>query len=98
MYAQNIITDKESALRVLEATRKEYLEEARMAARKIALSSESKTCTVDEVREVCPPPKDIDGRVMGAIFNSKDWEMVGFERSKRKTCHKRPISRFALKH
>lgn len=86
---------KQQALDLLEEVRKEYLEEARVAAKQIAMEGNG-TCTVDQVRDVCPPPQEIDGRVMGAIFNNQDWEHAGYERSNRVTCHKRPISRFRL--
>ena len=80
---------------LLEETRREYLEQARQAARSIAIGGDG-TCSVDEVREVCPPPVEVDGRVMGAIFNNAEWDHAGYERSNRVTCHKRPISRFKL--
>lgn len=84
---------RESALKLLEETRQNYLIDARTAAERIAADGDG-TCTVDQVREVCPPPADIDGRVMGAVFNTRDWEHHGYERSSRGVCHKRPISRF----
>lgn len=86
-------TSKQQALNLLEEVRREYLEGARTAAKQIAIEGNG-TCSVDEVRDVCPPPKEIDGRVMGAVFNNSDWEHAGYERSNRVTCHKRPISRF----
>lgn len=87
---------KEEALTLLEITRAEYLESARNVAHRLAVAGDG-TCTVDDVRAELPPPKEIDGRVMGAIFNRSDWEHSGYESSKRMTCHKRPISRFRLK-
>lgn len=81
------------ALRILEESRQAYLMGARDIAEQIARHGDG-TCTVDSVREKCPPPKEIDGRVMGAIFNTADWEHLGYVRSDRVTCHKRPISRF----
>lgn len=82
---------KEDALEALERARSEYLTAARAVAYRLGASRE---VTVDDVRKYCPPPKEIDGRVMGAIFNTPDWEHSGYTRSTRATCHKRPISKF----
>jgi len=87
---------KESALALLERTRKDYLLEARAAARKIAYMTQV-PISVDDVRAICPPPETIDPRVMGAIFNRADWEPVEFINSHRHTCHNRPIRLFALR-
>jgi hypothetical protein len=48
------------------------------------------------VRAACPPPSAVDPRVMGAIFNTPEWQKVGYCNSKRRACHKRPISIFQL--
>ena len=79
---------------LLEAHRPDYLAEARAAARRLLESRQS--ITVNDVREVCPPPADIDGRVMGAIFRHRDFEAVDNVRSSRSACHHREIKRFAL--
>lgn len=84
---------RDAALALLEQTRKAYLVEARRVAITIALEGNG-TCTVNQVRDVCPPPKQCDGRVMGAIFNTQDWVHDGYLRSSRAACHHRPISRF----
>lgn len=85
-----VFKTKEDALEALEIARRDYLEEARAAA----LTLKHKRITIDDVRELCPPPESIDPRVMGAVFNTPDWEAVGYVRSKRTTCHKRPIAQF----
>ena len=87
--------DLEDWLSLLETHRPDYLSEARDAARK--LLSERQSITINDVREVCPPPADIDPRVMGAVFRHRDFEATGeFVLSSRTTCHRRPIQRFAL--
>jgi len=86
---------KEDAIAVLETSRGEYLAGARLTAR--ILASQHEYITIDMVRDHCPPPQSIDGRIMGAVFSSSEWECVGYEPSKRKTCHKRPIGQFKLK-
>jgi hypothetical protein len=90
------ISSKDDALSVLEQARKAYLTKAREVAEKIAIHGDG-TCTVNQVREVCPPPDEFDGRVMGAIFNTSEWQHDGYLRSSRITCHGRPISRFRLR-
>ena len=87
---------RESALALLERTRKDYLAKARRVAAQIAYTTQQPVC-VDDVRALCPPPESIDPRVMGAIFNRSDWEAVEFINSHRRTCHKRPIRRFVLR-
>ena len=99
MNQLDIFQSKEDALLALEIARKEYLVRARVVAERL---SKRLSCrfgvralvTVDNVRAYCPPPQDIDPRVMGAIFNTPDWEATGYIKSTRKTCHGRPIAQF----
>ncbi len=80
-------------LPLFNQTREDYLS----LARRIALELHKKLqrpITVDDVRAVCAPPKEWDGRLMGAIFKTEDWVWHGFVRSTRTTCHKRGISSF----
>ena len=80
---------------VFELTRKGYLDMARDVARKLLETQES--ITVNDVRDICPPPKSFDPRVMGALFSHKDFTSTGeFVNSKRSTCHRRPIQKFTL--
>ena len=82
-------------LDLLEEHRPDYLALARDAARKLLETRPS--ITINDVREVCPPPADIDPRVMGAVFRCSDFEATGeFVLSSRTTCHRRPIQRFRL--
>jgi hypothetical protein len=74
-----------------EERRAEYLEAARHAAWMLFWRFQAPV-TVDDVRHVCPPPEDIDPRVMGAVF--VNWIPVGWTNSRRRTCHGRPIRRF----
>lgn len=80
-------------LKVHELTKPEYLAEARATA--IRLLETHDSITVNDVRELCPPPSSMDPRVMGAIFRTADFEATGeFVLSSRSTCHKRPIQKF----
>jgi hypothetical protein len=83
------------ALDLFEATRGDYLESARAAARKLLVSKY--WITIDDVRKVCPPPEGVDPRVMGAVFNKADYESLGWINSTRPECHRRPVQRFRLK-
>ena len=75
---------KDEALDALEQARWEYLIEARAAADRLWKSRGDKTfITINDVREECPPPPDIDPKVMGAVFNTKNWKPIGFMLSKR---------------
>jgi hypothetical protein len=81
-----------------EAARADWLAQARAAAE--LLGQKMACVTVDDVRKVCPPPPDVDPRVMGAIFKTGKrgpWIKVDGERSVRRTCHHRPIARFRLR-
>lgn len=77
---------------ILERTRAKYLAAARQLAHQ--LGREGKPVTVDDIRRRLPPPKDIDGRVMGAIFTRSEWVRLGYIPSRRRTCHGRPICEF----
>ncbi len=95
MNQLDIFETREDALEALEIARKEYLVKARGWAKWLSgVRSHSLLVTVDEVRKLCPPPDDIDPRVMGAIFNTSDWEWAGYIKSRRKACHGRPIAQF----
>lgn len=86
---------RDAALDLLEDTRESYVERAREAA--IALASDGRDITIDDVREVCPPPDDVDPRVMGTVLRAPLFVKVGYATSSRKTCHARPIAVFRLR-
>ena len=72
-----------------------WIAQARLAARRIAC--EEGAVTINDVREVCPPPEEADPRIMGAVFNGGEFVRVGFEVSSRRSCHGRMIGVFRLK-
>lgn len=72
-----------------------WIAHARLAAWRIAF--EKGAVTIDDVREVCPPPEDADPRIMGAVFHGGEFVRVGFEVSARRACHGRMIGLFRLK-
>ncbi len=85
----------QSVLPLFEATRADWLEEARAAALSLGLGGRS--ITINDVRRVCPPPPDVDPRVMGAVFLRTIWVKTGYENSGRNRCHGRPIAIFKLR-
>ena len=80
----------------LEQVRAAYLESARFAAERLYHGGKKKI-TINDVRDICPPPPSIDLSTLGAVFRRKEdkWQVVGYERSKR--AHMRPISVFTKK-
>ena len=87
--------EKQTALNLFEITRSEFLSNCRWIARKIAKAKGN--VTIDDVRNETKIPLGIDGRVMGAVFNTPDFEKVGYSTTKIKTSHGRPIAVFRLK-
>ncbi len=86
---------KEAALEAFEEHRPDWLSRARAVATRVCL--EQGFATVDDVRQSCPPPKDVDPRIMGAIFNHKAFRPTEPVNSSRAKCHKRPIKKFKLR-
>ena len=85
---------KENALDLLEETRSAFLAECRRVAYAVALNNGR--VTIDDVRDRLELPQGVDGRVFGAVFNSKEWERIGYTQTKRKTSHRRPIAIFKI--
>ena len=81
-------------LPLFEQTRADWLKAARSVARDIA--AEQGSVTIDDVRAACPPPADVDPRVMGAVMRKPNFVPVGYQKSSRATCHNRPIAVFRL--
>jgi hypothetical protein len=89
------VTQLELVMDRIEENRAAYLEQARFAA-KALINAGRVSVNVDDVREICPPPPSVDGRLMANIFrNKKEWELVDFTRSKR--AHRAHIGNYRLK-
>lgn len=91
------ISTQEQAINILEHTRADFLNECRTIAYLIARGRHNRSVTIDDVREQIKLPPGMDGRVFGAVFNSKEWEAVGFVKSRQSINHHRPITVFQLK-
>ena len=89
------MTTKQEALDLFEKTRIEFLDLCRWVAVKIA--RQKGNVTVDDVRAEVKLPLNIDGRVLGAVFNKRDFEKVGYTQTRIKTSHSRPIGVFVLR-
>jgi hypothetical protein len=74
---------------------RDWVVRARAAARRIA--SDKGDVTINDVREICPPPEGADPRILGAVFQKAEFVRVGFAVSERRACHGRMIGVFRLK-
>lgn len=88
--------ERDRVLTALEEHRPDFIAAARMAA--VEHARQFGVVTINDVRAKCPPPENVDPRVMGAVFRDKRFVKVGYENSSRSTCHARPIAKFRLKH
>lgn len=91
----NAAQARDMALDLFEWAQPDYLSKARETARQICL--ERGSVTVDDIRKVLPPPKHIDGRIMGSLLRAPEFEKISYENSDRRTCHARPIARFRVR-
>ncbi len=87
---------KQLALNLFEKTRKEFLDNARWIAIRIAKENNGYV-NIDQVRNQVTTPNGVDQRVYGAVFNTTDFEKSGYTLTTRKTSHGRPIAIFSWK-
>ena len=86
---------RDAALRDLEEYRAEWLAEARVTARLVALN-EGSVCA-DDIHRISPIPEGLDPRVMGAALKIPELVPDGYVQTKRPEAHARPIRRFVLR-
>ena len=89
-------SNKQQVFDLFEKTRKEFLQNCRWVAIRIA-KEHGGYANIDQVREQVTTPKNVDPRVYGAVFNTPDFEKTGYKQSTRKINHGRPISIFYWK-
>ena len=83
---------QDAALDHLAETHEEYFTRARKWA--IAYANETGSVIVDDVYRACPPPADIDGRVMGSVMRCKELVAGEYVLTTRSSSHGRPVRRF----
>jgi hypothetical protein len=86
---------KQAALDGLEAARQDYVLEAREFA--VQYAKQRGEISINEIRECCPPPADINPAVLGAILRGKQWEPVGYTTAKHPDAHARVIRTYRWK-
>ena len=86
---------EQQVLPLFEANRAQWLDAARATA--LELGRRQANVTIDDVRAKCPPPANVDPRVMGAVFQMKIWEKIGYRQSDRRECHGRVNAVFRLR-
>lgn len=83
-------------MRTFEETRGDWLAKARAAAE--VLAAQRGEITIEDVRAVCPPPDEVDPRVMGAVLRTgRVFQKVGYRTSDRPESTGRQIAIFKLK-
>lgn len=89
-YARDIMPEQEAA-------HAEWVDRARVIARKIAKAKGE--VSSDDIWRECAPPSGADARVMGAVFAERGaWELVRYQRSERRVAnHGRAISVWRIK-
>lgn len=86
---------RDRALDLLESRRANYVIRARAAAADIYARTGGQPISVDDIRAECPPPAEIDGRVMGSILRPREgWRFDGMVKSERGLNHGKWIAKF----
>jgi hypothetical protein len=81
--------NKQQAFNLFAQKRKEFLDFARWEA--IRIWKQKGNITVDDVRAEVSTPTNINPVCWGALFNSSDWECVGYVKTTRQQAHGRPV-------
>jgi len=91
---------KDGALDAFEEMRGQWVAQAREVARRVC--AERGEVTADDLHARFPVPTDengnrlIDGRIFGAVLRSPHFVLIGYRKSRRAECHRRPIGVFQL--
>lgn len=81
---------------LFKASKVEWLEKAREAARKLLERKEY--ITSEDVTFICPLPRFLHRNTIGGVFHHPDFQVVGVTFAKRPTSNKRLIRKWALKN
>lgn len=79
-----------------EQTNAELVEKLRKAAKELAARMPD-GITSDDIFDMVDIPSNVDRRIMGAVFNKTEWVHVGWQASRRRINHGRPIRRWKRK-
>jgi len=90
-----MIESKQIAFNLFETNRREFLDYARWVAKRIYKIKGN--VSTDDIRGEIGLPKDLDGRVFGAVFNRREWEKVGYKTTNIPTSHGRPVAVWILR-
>lgn len=80
----------QGVLPLQEETNAELVAKLRKAAKELAARM-PEGITSDDIFEVCDIPANVDRRIMGAVFNKEEWVHVGWQPTRRRAAHGRPI-------
>jgi hypothetical protein len=93
-YAEGV-RRRDRGLCAVEHSNPAYLQQARDAARAIALRMGR--VSINEVRAaVGPPPDGTSPNIMGAVFRTSDWQIVGYTQTRHAAGHARRVCIYAL--
>lgn len=74
---------------LFEESKTKWLDEARKAARILIL--DKGRCTIEDVLEACPRPSYLHRNTTGSVFQSDEFEPLGYTASKRRQSHGRVV-------
>lgn len=79
LLSQEVSRD-DSEARYDSAAGERWLDDARSKALWL---SETGDVTTDDIWRVCPPPSNVDGRLVAQVFDRSEWAIVDYCRSER---------------
>ena len=86
---------RDRGLYAVEQSSPDYLQQARGAARAIALRDGK--VSINEVRAaIGPPPAGTSPNIMGAVFRGSDWRIAGYTQTKHAAGHARRVCVYVL--
>lgn len=86
---------KERQLALHQAEHGEFLERCRKAALKISQKRKCGTVSINDVRNAVNIPPGVHPSVLGAVFNRKDWRVVGYTTAEHASAHGRMVRVYA---
>lgn len=81
---------------LFSTAKQDYLARARATARRLLVSRDY--ITIDDVREVCALPAYLHRNLLGSVFKTDDFQMVGIVKARRKSSNGRWVMKWSLKN